>query len=1035
MSFWTKFSEGLSIISSRLDIWHDYLVSRVEIKKTIPIIIFFLLVVFQNPINEFLLKYIVDPILGKVDEYWFIDLIFLLFFLVILFLSYFKISKSIRDNKKICWWSIAYSLLLICSYLYLRLPAKSPYFFNQSIWFPVFAYFDVVIVALIVFILKFKPMPKDLGINRSVFFEDSPQTFKNLDLFNREQYSRLITNNTTTLVTQKAFAIGILGEWGKGKSFLLDKIGEHINGNNTTEILIRFDPWRYNKSEDVLSAFFKELIINVEPYNQKLSTKLSQYCEALKSINENDFTRAITGIGDLIEPKVTAEQLYEEIKDTLPKIGKRIHILIDDIDRLDKSEIMTVLKLIRNTVNFPNLIYYVAYDQNYLIEILEINNIPHSEEYLRKIFQMQVVLPENNSDTIFSEFSRLLMIGRDEANIDNKHREAIEKLKSLPVPNIFKAKENIYYIEPTNIFIQYFKNLRDVVRFVNQYNIEAQLVGDTVDILEFLLIVILKTNNLRVYYYLRDRIIIEAQSSHSTARYKLNKTRIAELDKEDDKITNQSTLNILSYLYDEKRPASVIQSVCYIRNHSLYFNYDKTLNVTYKQLMGIKDFALKRDYNGMSELYDSIDKIDLVNVLLDYQTYYSRQDFESTIDTLRFVYYRSLPEKQSVIADSLYQRLLPVDTIINAFYRRRITTFKTFVSGFLNNPEYPFLLECDLALRFLIPLLRNKDEYTPMSKDLLKRFILSCFEKFVLSNEVLSNIDFELFYRNYDSINSQTDIVVLNKAACRLLREKILKNDNNRQFYADSLIRDWGAPNNDGRYVLEPFIEAVWEGYDNFEEFILSLPENINNLELRLFYRNYKENKYRPITFQRQMIEITSDENTNYLQYNENKMTARKAVAFNVMDYTNDVIISVVANLGLKDPEFDLYSWIAHCEPKELPDHEATNGGEYVFSRKFEIPDNYIINDATLKIAVDDYCEVKLNNKVLLSKEVSKKHPVGFLHKIDIVDEKGFDQQNELLITVYNKSAAEIGHGDKKITYTDNIYWLVYGLQIQLTKK
>ena len=42
------------------------------------------------------------------------------------------------------------------------------------------------------------------------------------------------------------------------------------------------------------------------------------------------------------------------------QLDKPILVVIDDIDRLEKEELFEVLRLIRNTGNFTNLIYSVS---------------------------------------------------------------------------------------------------------------------------------------------------------------------------------------------------------------------------------------------------------------------------------------------------------------------------------------------------------------------------------------------------------------------------------------------------------------------------------------------------------------------------------------------------------------------------------------------------------------------------------------------------------------------------------------------------
>ena len=81
---------------------------------------------------------------------------------------------------------------------------------------------------------------------------------------------------------------------------------------------------------------------------------------------------------------------------------KKLIIFIDDIDRLDKSEVMAVIKLIRNSANFFNTIFVVSYDKEYLTNaITSISD--QGEIFLEKIFQVELNPPSFDKDILKKE--------------------------------------------------------------------------------------------------------------------------------------------------------------------------------------------------------------------------------------------------------------------------------------------------------------------------------------------------------------------------------------------------------------------------------------------------------------------------------------------------------------------------------------------------------------------------------------------------------------------------------------------------------
>ena len=69
---------------------------------------------------------------------------------------------------------------------------------------------------------------------------------------------------------------------------------------------------------------------------------------------------------------------------------------IDDIDRLDRDEILSVLKMVRLTANFPQIVYVLAFDDEMVARAAGQNfgGTPDSgREFLEKIVQYPFAIP------------------------------------------------------------------------------------------------------------------------------------------------------------------------------------------------------------------------------------------------------------------------------------------------------------------------------------------------------------------------------------------------------------------------------------------------------------------------------------------------------------------------------------------------------------------------------------------------------------------------------------------------------------------
>lgn len=217
----------------------------------------------------------------------------------------------------------------------------------------------------------------------------------------RKQYALQLTNRLLkTDVSREAYAVGIEGEWGSGKSLFLEEIKKDIGDK---AIVVDFNPWNSKGEEHLIKDFFSTLTHVLSPFYGGISSPVSRYVSLLYSMKVN-----VTGSMSLqLSPNKREKDLAERKKDierALDKIGKHIAVFIDDIDRLNGKEIFEVLRLIRNTAVFRSTYYVVAYDKKYVVEQLGHLNIGDGGDYLEKIFQISVQIPKPDERMLIEEF-------------------------------------------------------------------------------------------------------------------------------------------------------------------------------------------------------------------------------------------------------------------------------------------------------------------------------------------------------------------------------------------------------------------------------------------------------------------------------------------------------------------------------------------------------------------------------------------------------------------------------------------------------
>lgn len=212
----------------------------------------------------------------------------------------------------------------------------------------------------------------------------------------RQPYADLLIKKALSTKQEEAIAIGISGGWGSGKTLFLNRIKKSITRvqkDDRNILLYEFYPWESTDSKQIITDFFIGLSNTLKPRYSALKKPILKYSELLTAV---DGPKWIVYLAKLFDKnkELTINKRKEIISRFLKKLGKKIFILIDDIDRLNSDEIHEILKLIRNTANFPHIIYIVTYDKQYVVEQLQHNHIGQESAllYLEKIFSLEIKL-------------------------------------------------------------------------------------------------------------------------------------------------------------------------------------------------------------------------------------------------------------------------------------------------------------------------------------------------------------------------------------------------------------------------------------------------------------------------------------------------------------------------------------------------------------------------------------------------------------------------------------------------------------------
>lgn len=235
------------------------------------------------------------------------------------------------------------------------------------------------------------------NIDMHNFSSDSPVYRKDEDQFSRWEFSKRIAGVISEREDPSSITIGLYAPWGNGKTSVLNFIESSLTSNEKV-IVVRFNPWLFESVESLLFGFFECLALALD---KKLINTGEQFKDILKKAAPGIASLGgVEALGNSIGSFLNGpslNDLRERIENVLEESKKRVLIMVDDVDRLEKSEIQAIFKLVKLTADFKYTAYILAFDKDIVAAALSENylgaNKNSGEQFLEKIIQVPLHLP------------------------------------------------------------------------------------------------------------------------------------------------------------------------------------------------------------------------------------------------------------------------------------------------------------------------------------------------------------------------------------------------------------------------------------------------------------------------------------------------------------------------------------------------------------------------------------------------------------------------------------------------------------------
>lgn len=289
-------------------------------------------------------------------------------------------------------------------------------------------------------------------------WSDDPIESDEQDSLKRERFVSMVADRLNACeLGQSSTVFGLVGPWGSGKTSLINLITTQLD---TTWKVAVFSPWATSDVNGLQREFLAAL---ASVFEEGQGDEHSAAKAAVKKYSKvcTPLLKAVPIVGTALA-EVTQEGIdlataskpwhieFDEATKTFKNLGLKVLIVADDIDRLDPEEVICLLKVIRLLGRFPNVHYFIAYDQTTIEELLNEKGLgTKSSVFMEKIVQYPFEVPPIASAIQRRQFTETvsIMLSENNISISSSSADRLSELAAALAPSFVTPRAHTRFRE------------------------------------------------------------------------------------------------------------------------------------------------------------------------------------------------------------------------------------------------------------------------------------------------------------------------------------------------------------------------------------------------------------------------------------------------------------------------------------------------------------------------------------------------------------------------------------------------------------
>ena len=289
-------------------------------------------------------------------------------------------------------------VVFICCSLGVALFISILFLIGMSIWMAIYG----MCVGIMWLWKRFfsRDKPSVVEVAQVTYQLDAPIQTEGEDRLFRSVYVRQLANLITRLPLDEAGYIGLYGKWGEGKTSVCNLLKEYFQKKESGHeaLFLEFSPWQYPENANLRSIFFEVMSEALsKDRNSNVGQAFSQLARVFRYQRTNDDVgmvhECVGWLLKIFKILLSQEYLTRCAKHELFKMGKRLIVVVDDLDRLPHEDVCRVIRFLKANGDLPNVVYLILADESYITKALSKMVNGEGREYLEKIIPFTCPLP------------------------------------------------------------------------------------------------------------------------------------------------------------------------------------------------------------------------------------------------------------------------------------------------------------------------------------------------------------------------------------------------------------------------------------------------------------------------------------------------------------------------------------------------------------------------------------------------------------------------------------------------------------------